>query len=228
MEAARKLKVNLKLEGKPCRSCERVLVLAEDAKVCTTCSAEHHAACWDGKGGCATAGCVNAPIKRFDVPAAPSVQPRPYAPYTPGGQLAPLGLGTPMAAAPAYAPQPAYGQPVLGPGMMLCFHCRRPIMATSNFCPFCTAPTSPDGLYHGPKTTAPGATASLVLGILSLFLFGITSPFAIMKSNEARREIAMNPTFGGGGVAMGGLVTGILGLVFWGYVLLNLIGGGEP
>ncbi len=184
MEAVRNLKVNLKLEGKPCQSCQVALALAEDAAVCTACEAAHHSRCWDSKGGCATAGCVNAPLTRLDVG----------------------GPGVPGFAAP-FAPPP------LPPGAMHCPSCRNLIAAGSPMCPFCRAITSPDGIYHGPKTNAPGAVQSLVFGILGLLVCGIVfGPLAIVKSTSAKNEIAMNPMYGGGGLATAGLVLGILDL----------------
>jgi hypothetical protein len=70
MEAVRNLKANLKLDGKPCGWCQAGLKLGDDAAVCTACEKEHHSRCWDGKAGCSTAGCVNAPLRRLDAPTA--------------------------------------------------------------------------------------------------------------------------------------------------------------
>src|SRR5689334_8971346 len=103
MEAVRTLKVNLKLEGKPCRACQIPLKLAEDASVCTSCEGEHHTHCWESKGGCATPGCVNAPLKRLDQP---------------GG----LPAGFPPSSYAPTATTPA--APALAPGMMNCPSCR--------------------------------------------------------------------------------------------------------
>jgi hypothetical protein len=194
MEAVQKLKANLKLENKPCGWCNQGLRVGDDAAVCTTCLKEHHDRCWEGKGGCSSPGCVNAPLKRLDAPA-------------PGYAGAPMGA-PPMAAA-------------LPPGLMRCPRCGNAIAMGSDICPMCRAITSPDGLYHGPKITAPGATAALVCGIIGLFFCGvILGIVAIVKGNEAKRSIASDPTYGGGGMATAGIVLGILDLIGWAIFLL--------
>ena len=192
MEAVQKLKANLKLENKPCGWCNQALHVGEDAAVCTACQKEHHDRCWEGKAGCSTAGCVNAPLKRLDAPQ-------------PG---APAFGAPPMAAA-------------LPPGLMRCPACGNAIAIGSDICPMCRAITSPDGIYHGPKITAPGATAALVCGIIGLFICGvILGIVAIVKGNEAKRAIASDPTYGGGGMATAGIVLGILDLVGWAIILM--------
>ena len=209
MEAVRNLKVNLKLESKPCRKCQVPLALGEDASVCTGCEGEHHARCWEANGGCATPGCVNAPLKRLD---APGQMPAGYAPagYAPAG-YAPQGQ--------AYAPNPQ-----LAPGMMNCPSCRNVITMGSPLCPFCNAITSPDGIYHGPKVNAPGAVQALVYGLVGLVFCGvIAGPIAISKSNQAKREIASNPMYSGEGLATAGMVLGIVDLLlFFVYVMIRL------
>jgi hypothetical protein len=130
----------------------------------------------------------------------------------------------------AQAPGPAGvrrtdGPPPLPAGMMPCPACRHPIMMGDPLCPYCRAITSPDGIYHGPKTNAPGAVASLVFGIIGLLFCGVIfGPLAIARSSSAKREIAMNPTYGGGGMATAGMVLGILDLVAWGILLLMRLG----
>ena len=124
---------------------------------------------------------------------------------------------------------PVYGAPTVPPplpaGMMPCPACRHPIMMGDPLCPYCRAITSPDGIYHGPKTNAPGAVASLVFGIIGLLFCGVIfGPLAIARSSSAKREIAMNPTYGGGGMATAGMVLGILDLVAWGILLLMRLG----
>src|SRR5256885_831047 len=68
MEAARTLKANLKLEGKPCGWCQATLALGDDAAVCTACETPHHRGCWDTRAGCSTQGCASAPLRRLDAP----------------------------------------------------------------------------------------------------------------------------------------------------------------
>ena len=191
MEAVRNLKVNLKLEGKPCAACTTPLEIGEDAAVCTACEAGHHAKCWESRGGCGTAGCVNAPLKRLDVAAT-------------GGAAAAVAAAR-----------------VVPAGMMPCPRCGAMISIGAPLCSFCHAITSPDGLYHGPKTNAPGAVSSLVFGIIGLFFCGIVlGPIAISKSNQAKRDIAANPTYGGGGLATAGMVMGIIDIIGWAIFLV--------
>lgn len=73
-QTVNRLKANRVLEGKPCGWCAKVLTFGEDAALCEGCTTGHHAACWDGKGGCSTDGCVNAPLKQL----APTPRDNPY------------------------------------------------------------------------------------------------------------------------------------------------------
>jgi hypothetical protein len=199
MEAARTLKANLKLEGKPCGWCQAALVLGDDAAVCTACEKEHHRGCWDAKAGCSTQGCASAPLPRLEAAApGPGV---PASPFPTGAPASPF-QGTPYAAG-------------LPPGMMTCPRCTLMLAIGTQICPGCRAITSLDGLYHGPKINAPGAVASLVLGIIGIFLCGvILGPLAIWQSNTARRAIHSDPMYGGGGLAIAGMVLGIVALLF--------------
>src|SRR5262245_6498857 len=128
MDAARTLKANKKIEGKPCGWCQVPLNFGEDVSLCAACEREHHATCWTTKAGCANPGCANAPLKQLDPPPA-------------------------GAAAAAKAGVPA--------GMMTCPSCRSLIPADAQMCLACKAITSPDGIYHGPKTTPKSATNAL-------------------------------------------------------------------
>lgn len=85
MESAQHLKVNPKVAGQPCRACLQPLELAGDASMCTGCHSQHHRRCWDASGGCATPGCLNAPLQRLDhagTPAGGFIAARPPAPGT--------------------------------------------------------------------------------------------------------------------------------------------------
>jgi uncharacterized membrane protein YfcA len=63
---------------------------------------------------------------------------------------------------------------------------------------------------------APGATLSLVFGILGLIIFAfVFGPLAIWQASKARKAIQEAPELGGGGRATAGLVLGILSIVFW-------------
>jgi len=214
MEAARTLKANLKLDGKPCGWCQVALRLGDDAAVCNACEKEHHGRCWESNAGCSTAGCVSAPLRRLDTPPAPQALPSggpqglPYGGAVPYG--APQGHG---AAPPSGAPQ-GYGVPTPPPGYMTCPNCRLAIMLGTPICPACRAITSPDGIYHGPKINAPGAVSSLVIGIIGLvFCQIILGPVAISKANAAKRAMASDPTLGGEGLATAGMVLGIVDLI---------------
>ena len=74
------------------------------------------------------------------------------------------------------------------------------------------------------RPTESKATTSLILGIVSLFLCGFfTGIPAIVIGFSARKEIRRsNGTVGGEGLALGGIITGILGTLWMvvGVVLL--------
>lgn len=189
MEPAKKLKANLKLQGQPCAQCSKELALGEDVAICNGCQSSHHAACWDAAGGCASAGCANAPLTRLP----------------------------PEAQAAGYA---------LPPGYKRCHACLQNINQHEELCIYCNAIVTPDGLYHGPKENAPGAVGSLVYGIVGLFVCGlIFGIVAILKANNARTLIAGNPRYRGSGLAIAGLVMGIIDLVAWSIILLARLGG---
>jgi hypothetical protein len=187
MDAVRTLKANMKLDGKPCGWCQAALRLGEDAAVCTACEKGHHGRCWETKAGCATTECMNAPLRRLDDPGA---------------------KGEAVSARP-YAED-------LSPGLVACPRCRVPFAVGTPICPACRAIASPDGIYHGPKTNAPGAGAALVCGIIGLFFWGvILGPLAISKARSAKKAMVSDPTLGGEGLATAGSVLGVLGLVLW-------------
>lgn len=203
-EAARHMKANKRVAGQACGWCAEPLALGEDVAVCQSCEAAHHAKCWDGSGGCARDGCVNAPLKRLE--PAPAPQPLPGNPY-----------GA-YAAAPPVAPQ-------VIPGFIYCPRCRSVLPDGAPVCNVCGFVTSADGMYHGPKQNAPGAVAALVLGILSFFICGlILGPIAIVKANEAKTAIRSNPMYGGGGMATAGFVLGIIALVLNVIVIIVRVG----
>ncbi len=87
-------------------------------------------------------------------------------------------------------------------------------------------PQAPGGYGVPPKTNGK-ATASLVLGIVSLFCFGlVTGILAVVLSRSATQEIrSSGGTQTGEGLAKAGFVLGIIGLVLWAaYLLLVLTG----
>jgi len=186
MEAVRKLKANPKMEGQLCGWCHMGLRLADDAAICTSCQRNHHSHCWDQRGGCASQGCMNAPLPQMAAAAVPQVS------------------------------------PLAAQGLMSCPRCRALIPADSQLCLSCRYITSPDGIYHGPKMNAPGATASLVLGLVGLFICGVIfGPLAISKASSAKAAIRADPTLGGEGLATAGTVLGIIDVV--GFVILLFV-----
>lgn len=68
----------------------------------------------------------------------------------------------------------------------------------------------------GPSPTSGKATTSLILGVLSLFLCGFfTGIPAIFVGLSARKEIRRsNGAVSGEGLALGGIITGILGTIW--------------
>jgi hypothetical protein len=133
---------------------------------------------------------------------------------------APLQRMESPAAAPGAAPERA-----LKPGMMACPHCGRHIAQNAAVCRYCKQAPTPDGVYRGPKENAPGAVASLVCGIIGLFIFGIILGIvAIVNANKAKRMIGTDPRYGGGGMATAGLVLGIIAVAAGVIQLLILAG----
>jgi hypothetical protein len=223
MESVRKLKANRKLEGKPCGWCQAALALGDDAGVCNGCEAEHHAACWDAKGGCSRQGCANAPLKRLDEPVATAAAaPSPWSGY-------PQQPAQPAASAGASSSTGGGARP-LQAGFKFCTNCGNQVLESTQICDYCNAILTPDGIYSGPTVNAPGAVASLVFGIVGLFICGlIFGILAIVKSREAKASIAFNPRYGGGGMATAGFVLGIIGLIGWAIIIvvrLSAMGGG--
>lgn len=116
----------------------------------------------------------------------------------------------------------AAGMGELAPGMTRCPTCRSVVLAGLRLCSVCKAVVSPDGIYHGPQTNAPGAVSSLVYGIVGMFFCGvILGPVAISKSSSARRAMAEDPSLGGAGLATAGMVLGIVDIVL--FVLLVVV-----
>lgn len=104
---------------------------------------------------------------------------------------------------------------------MRCPHCGNATPRDIALCIYCGLVPTPDGVYRGPKTTAPGAVASLVFGILGLFICGIIfGAVAISKADAAKKAIAANPAYEGAGYATAGRILGIVSVTFWGLGLL--------
>ena len=71
---------------------------------------------------------------------------------------------------------------------------------------------APAGPPHVPGETPGKATASLILGILSLLLCALLGPVAIIYGNQAKEEIDANPGLGGRGLAQAGVILGWIGV----------------
>ncbi len=121
------------------------------------------------------------------------------------------------AAAPAAVP----------PGSMPCPHCKQVIPIGVQLCPICDMVTTPDGIYRGPKVMAPGATASVVWGIVGIAVCGLIIGFvAINKSREARAHIEADPRYEGEGIATAGMVLGVVDIILWAVGLVARAAGG--
>lgn len=89
---------------------------------------------------------------------------------------------------------------------------------------------APQSYGHPHATTSTMATVGLVLGILSIlacYLGVLIGPAAIVVSVLAGKQIDAEPpgAVSGKGLAIAGLVTGIVGTVLWGAVVaLTIIG----
>jgi hypothetical protein len=107
---------------------------------------------------------------------------------------------------------------------MYCPQCGEAIADGSRFCSKCGAPTV---IQHVPvqqvsipqyvtatSRTSGMAVASLVLGIISLLLNPLAI-LAIIFGGVALSQTSHNPTLGGRGMAIAGLVLGIIVVVFW-------------
>jgi len=192
-EAAERAKVGEERAGRACAWCKAALGAEEDAAICAECGVIHHETCWDGQLGCAGAGCFNAPLKRLDAPEP--------------------GQAT---AGKAKSGKPKTSKPKRRANVKLCVDCAAEMPLDEQICDECNAINTPDGLYHGPKITAPGASEALVMSLVGIFLCApILGPMAISRGLKAREAISKDPRLSGGGMATAGLVIGILSLVLW-------------
>jgi hypothetical protein len=83
-ESAKRLKANKAIEGKPCGWCAEPLVFGEDAALCGSCSAPHHAACWERGLGCSADGCPQQAAPELPPPAPVPRAAPPYFENAPG------------------------------------------------------------------------------------------------------------------------------------------------
>ncbi|HYZ18667.1 MAG TPA: DUF4190 domain-containing protein [Gaiellaceae bacterium] len=87
-----------------------------------------------------------------------------------------------------------------------------------------TEPAAPTTTTTTPTRTSGKAIASLVLGIICLFAFGlILGILAIVFGVQARRETEADTSVGGRGLATAGITLGIIGIVLWAFILLLVL-----
>ena len=73
--------------------------------------------------------------------------------------------------------------------------------------------THSSGGYQQPQVNAPGAVSSLICGILGIVCCGLLAFVAIYQGMEARKLCAQNERFTGAGMALAGIILGIIGVV---------------
>lgn len=128
-ETVRRLKINKRYEGSPCKWCGDLLLLGEDGALCASCESPYHTLCWDRENGCNNPGCVNRPLQQLkDVaPVGVGVAARPTRPLSPGEMVC-----------------PTCGDIVSG---SFCFRCRN-LSATEYTGPKQTLPEAKDALKY--------------------------------------------------------------------------------
>jgi Domain of unknown function (DUF4190)/Protein of unknown function (DUF2510) len=93
-------------------------------------------------------------------------------------------------------------------------------------------------LTHASQPTSGKAIAALILGITSLVFGVVLGPFAVLLSIpavvlgvKARREIACDPNIQGSGLALAGLILGIIGIALFVlamiFIVVFLFGAGD-
>lgn len=88
-ETVRRLKINKRYEGQPCKWCGDLLMLGDDGAICAACESPHHARCWDKENGCNNLGCVNRPLQQLKDVAPVGVAAKPTRPLAPGEMVCP-------------------------------------------------------------------------------------------------------------------------------------------
>jgi hypothetical protein len=87
-ETVRRLKINKRYEGLPCRWCGQPLLVGDDGAICGACESPHHARCWDTQNGCnGDLECVNRPLRQLHNVAP--VEQKPRTQLNPGESLCP-------------------------------------------------------------------------------------------------------------------------------------------
>jgi|GEM_PF-487405 len=91
------------------------------------------------------------------------------------------------------------------------------------------APQQPYGYGYPMAPDHPSSTVVLVLGLIGMFLFPITAPFAWVMGSKARAEMKAYPgRWGSSGTLTVGWVLGVITSVLWlvliGFILIAVIG----
>ena len=113
---------------------------------------------------------------------------------------------------------------------MFCPKCGAQIADGSNFCTSCgvafvrkiAVPPRPTGIVRNSGM----AVASLVLGLVGLFVIPPSSILAIIFGAVAMSQTNKNPNLKGKGMAVAGLVLGIAAIVFW-VILIVLLASAD-
>jgi len=112
---------------------------------------------------------------------------------------------------------------------MFCWNCGVEVSEQAVICVKCGVSLKKTQLAESSLQSAPGATASLVLGIIGLFfiplIFGI---IAIVLGAKAKKRIAQEPgVYAGGGKATAGIVLGIIDVsvmtVLWILCIIGMV-----
>jgi predicted RNA-binding Zn-ribbon protein involved in translation (DUF1610 family) len=87
-ETVRRLKINKRYEGLPCRWCGELLMVGDDGAICGACDSAHHARCWDRENGCnGDPACVNRPLQQLQ--GVKPVEQKPQRQLAPGERFCP-------------------------------------------------------------------------------------------------------------------------------------------
>jgi prepilin-type processing-associated H-X9-DG protein len=112
---------------------------------------------------------------------------------------------------------------------MYCPNCGNQISDQAQYCPSCNTsliapPSMGDVAATGSTKTSGLAIAALVLGILSLCCFGPLAAIpGLILGIVAVSRINANPLLGGKGLAIAGISTSAVGLVFMGALLVSIM-----
>jgi len=203
----RQMMANRAIAGSICPVCNRTIDLGQPVRNCEACGTPHHEACWQEHGGCGTAQCTNAPLPTLEQPQG-------------------IGVSYDVAVTAA------------SPGTKPCPYCGEYIAEAAFKCRFCGEYLGGVGYGAGAvgypamtyKRTSGMAVASMVCGIVALVTcWGglVLGPLATIFGVVASRSVDQNPAaLGGKGMAIAGIVTGIIATAFWVIILLIGVGGG--